>query len=105
MQHLESYFEGTKSRISKRDGGESLVSRPTLGAGGAVVGSDHLKSRISDFNLPIAHVPKHDMSHMSDDVELHFWIQQNTANCGNNNNNNASSMGSQNASVGPAITV
>ena len=50
MQHLESYFEGTKSRISKQDGSESYFSRPTLDAVGAVVGNDHLKSRISDFN-------------------------------------------------------
>ena len=103
MQHLESYFEGTKSRISKQDGSESYFSRPTLDAVGAVVGNDHLKSRISDFNQPIAHIPKHDMSQMSDDVELNFWIQQNTSNSGNNNKNKASSMGSQNALLGPSI--
>lgn len=68
MMHLESGFEG-KSRISKRDGGSF-----TRFTGGVAPISDMSKPRISDFNLPIAHVPKQDMSHMSDDIDLHFWL-------------------------------
>ena len=65
MVHLESGFEG-KSRISRRDGASS--SRFTIGIG------DTSRARISDFNLPIAHVPRQDISHMSDDLELNFWL-------------------------------
>jgi len=55
MKQLESGFEGT-SIISRRDGGSS--SRFTIGAVGTIPSGDNSKPRISDFNLPIAHVSK-----------------------------------------------
>ena len=70
MIRLESGFEG-KSRISRHDGASS--SRFTIGLGVTPI-SDTSKARISDFNLPIVHVPRQDISHMSDDLDLHFWL-------------------------------